>query len=62
MRHGSQYKGVAKGEISEGLSGFKDMACMERSTRNLGDPERSEQIGRSNQWKKRKAKDFRESN
>lgn len=31
-------KGIATGEILEGLSGSKDVACMKRIIRNLGDP------------------------
>jgi len=32
----NEYKEIAIGEISEGLSGSENMACMERSIRNLG--------------------------
>ena len=33
-----QYKGIAKGEILEGLSEWCYMACMKRSIENLGEP------------------------
>ena len=47
------------GEILEGLSGSENMACMERSIRNLGDPDSSDRnVGRFNQSKKRKADDL----
>ena len=40
------------GEIPEGLPGSKSMACIERSTRNLGDPSASSQeVGQLNRKK-----------
>ncbi len=50
------------GEIPEGLSGSKDMACMERRNRNLGDPARCDiEISVSLTRSVRRAEDDRES-
>jgi hypothetical protein len=38
--HGSQYKGIVIDLIPEGLSGFKDVACMKRDVKELGRPHR----------------------
>ena len=47
------------GEVSEGLSGSETVACMERNSRNLGDPDSSDrQVGKFNQSKKRKADSY----
>ena len=49
-----------KGKIPEGLSGSENVACMERSNRNLGDPGDScmKMTGKSIQSIKRTAEDF----
>ena len=51
-----------QGEISEGLSGSEDMACMEKSVRNLGEPAVSctKVTGKPTQSKKRMAKGWQE--